>query len=131
LNDMFPSIYNETCYEEAYRLAENAMQTVEEQYAISKTWPIHFMLLDSWFEPSPDYFCTKNIRIVNGEDEIGGDIVEGEFIQVDVELTNADQEMEMVSILVYYDLEPTITPVLTRARCCRRKCRHRRYRRRR
>ncbi len=131
LNDMFPSIYNETCYQEAYRLAENAMQTVEEQYTITGTWPIHFMPLDTWFKPSPEYFCTKNIRIVSGEDEIGGDIVKGEFIQVDVELTNADQELEDVSILVYYDVEPTITPALTRARCCRRKCRHRRHRRRR
>ncbi|MDM8562978.1 PKD domain-containing protein, partial [Candidatus Marithioploca araucensis] len=127
LNDVFPPTYNDTCYQEAFRLAENAMQVVEEQYIISKTWPTHFKKIQSWFEPSPDYFCTKKVRIMSGAENLGGDIVEGNYIQVDVELKNSEQELEMVSILVYYDSEPTITPAPTRARCCRRKiCHHRR-----
>ncbi|MEK8017399.1 MAG: LamG-like jellyroll fold domain-containing protein, partial [Candidatus Parabeggiatoa sp.] len=126
LNDVFPPIYNEACYQEAYRLAENAMDVVEEQYVISGTWPTHFKGIESWFKPSPDYFCTKNVRIMSGAENIGGEIVEGKYIQVDVELRNSEQELEMVSILVYYGSEPTIRPAPTRARCCRRKCRHRR-----
>ncbi len=140
MNDVFPSIYNETCYQEAYRLAENAMQAVEEQYIISKLaaeedpsasiiyWPEHFKVVEKWFTPSPSYFCTNDIRIMSGKELIGGEYVEGDFIQVNVELKNVDQEYENVSILVYYDEEPIITPASTRARCCRRKCRHRRWR---
>ncbi len=129
LNDVFPPTYNDTCFEEAYRLAENAIQTVEDQYVLSESWPTHFKVIENWFDPSPEYFCTKRVRIMSGIATIDSIIVKGKYIQVDVMLENDQREKELVSILVYYDEKPVITEAPTKKRCCRRVIRHKRYRR--
>jgi Leucine-rich repeat (LRR) protein/sugar lactone lactonase YvrE len=115
VTEMYPPIENRERYEQAFRFAEKAMMTVEDQMLLdNQAWPDHFNNIDNWFNPIPENILgmpvwVERVQIKSGENQYeDGALVTGDYVLVDVYLRNKNGEEELVSILVYYDEEPVI-----------------------
>jgi hypothetical protein len=109
VNDLYPGIYNRERYEQAFRFAEKAMMTAEEQLLLPEhAWPEHFDVLDNWFNPMPDNLYVERVQIKSGTEMIGNYDVEGQYVRVDVWLINKEGKEELVPILVYYKDKPKL-----------------------
>jgi Leucine-rich repeat (LRR) protein/sugar lactone lactonase YvrE len=115
VNEMYPEAYNHERYQQAFRFAEKAMMTVKDQKLLDKkSWPDHFNDIENWFDPLPESLMgmpiwVQRVQIKSGENEFeDGAVIIGDYVHVEVFLLNKNREEELVSILVYYDEEPTI-----------------------
>jgi Leucine-rich repeat (LRR) protein/sugar lactone lactonase YvrE len=115
VNEIFPPADNRERYEQAFRFAEKAMMTVEDQMLLDEqAWPEHFNDIENWFDPLPNNLYVKKVQIKSGENLFeDGVLITGNYVHVEVLLLNKDGEEELVSILVYYDEEPQITEETT------------------
>jgi len=127
VTEMYPEIDNRERYEQAFLIAEKAMMTAETQMIIpgEAFWPDQFDEVEDFLK-LPSNLWVKKVRIVSSEEIIGEYHVEGQYVRVDVLLLNKEGDEELVSILVYYDFEPTITESPLKSRRHRRIIRHRR-----
>jgi len=112
VTEIYPPADNRERYEQAFRVAEKAMMTVEDQKLLDKeSWPDHFNDIENWFDPLPDNLYVERVQIKSGEETIDDSFqVKGKYVRVDVRLLNTEGEEELVPILVYYDEdnEPTV-----------------------
>jgi Leucine-rich repeat (LRR) protein/sugar lactone lactonase YvrE len=110
VTEIYPPADNRERYEQAFRVAEKAMMTVEDQMLLDgNSWPDHFNDIKNWFDPLPDNLYVETVQIKSGENVFDdGALIIGDYVHVEVSLLSKFGDEELVSILVYYDEKPTV-----------------------
>jgi hypothetical protein len=110
VTEIYPPADNRERYEQAFRVAEKAMMTVEDQMLLDgNSWPDHFNDIKNWFDPLPDNLYVETVQIKSGENVFDdGALIIGDYVHVEVSLLSKFGDEELVSILVYYHEKPTV-----------------------